>query len=139
MATKNLSTQTADIESRLLAKLTPLIKEAIDEGQRLGLADAVRRLAEGTAELTALNYTAAPRRDKAPKGTVQCPVPNCNRPGIRPQSNFCKHHVETLDAKKREVLRAKQLETRKKEKEKARELEIAARRGVETAAEAVAA
>lgn len=128
MTTKNRSIQTDDIVTKLLAQIADTLKEAVGEGRRLGMADAVRRLAEGTKGMDAANFTGTPKRDKTPKGTVQCPVPNCNRPGIRPQSNFCKHHVETLDAEKREKLRAKQVEARKKDKEKQRELEIAARR-----------
>ncbi len=131
---KNASNTAEDIRNKLLEKLDSssvpsLIDEAIGAGIRLGLADAVRRIGDITMATAALNFTGpAPKRERKPKGVIQCPVPNCPRPGIRPQRNFCKHHVDTLDAKKRESLRAKQVEANKKEKEKAREAEVAAAR-----------
>lgn len=130
--TRKTVEETAIVEN-LMQKLSSssvpdLLKEAVHEGTKIGMAMIVQRLADSTKDLPALNFTGAPKRDKTPKGTVQCPFPNCTKPGIRPQHNFCAHHAATLEPKKKEALRAKQLEAHKKARAKEREDAIAARR-----------
>ncbi len=114
---------TDDIVKALMSKadkepLPKLLHEAAAAGARLGheaaLADIVRRVVSEAKTAPTLNLTLPKKRDKATKGVVQCPSPNCTNPGIRPLHNFCQHHHDTIPAEKRELLRARQIEAKKK-------------------------
>lgn len=108
--------------------LPVLLSEAAAAGAQIGGREAVRRLAQQISDRADefVSVNAATPRAPRQKASVKCPVLNCTRPGVRPLRCFCPHHFAALDTKKREDLRAKQIDARKRERDKAVEAERAA-------------
>ena len=110
--------------AKILEQFKPVIAEAINDGYTLGVEETRRMLAASIAgvELPA-NIGQHKKRDKTVKGVVQCPVPHCKRPGIKPNHCFCKEHYLSLDEDKKLKLRAAQVARRAEERRKGSHVE----------------
>lgn len=102
------SRQAREMAERLLEQFAPLLERAVNDGYKRGAEDARRTLAQQLAG----GVPFAAKRDKTVKGSIECPVPGCKRPGVKPLRNFCREHDEKLTVQKKEELRKAQIERR---------------------------